>query len=149
MLLKSVSWTSVVRSKLSNESALVARNRLRRNARHTRLLPEPRVLINPLADMKHKLRRCSRYSRTMRYVVERLLQLRMLIHVCVDVLQRLPGRLQALLKFRLRLDLRFAERHLHAAVRVHFAFARRLDRQEYLVLEDGTNRRHTPVRLAT
>ena len=60
----------------------------------------------------------------MRHVIERLLQLRMLVHIVANFLQRLPGRLQTLLEFRLGLDLRFAQRHLHPAVSIHFAFAR-------------------------
>ena len=69
---------------------------------------------------------------------------------------RLAGRLEALLELGLGLHLGLAQRHLHAAVSVDFAFARSLDRQEDHVLEFvddrrlhsvGLRRRHAAERL--
>ena len=59
----------------------------------------------------------------------------------------LAGRLEALLELGLGLDLRLAERHLHAAVRIDLAFAGSLDGQEDHVLEFVDHRRLHPIGL--
>src|SRR5262249_44897443 len=102
---------------------------------YPRFLPERRVLFNPVADMKDELCCCSRDTFAVWYVIERTLQLRMLVNVFANFHHALAGGLQALLELGLGFDLGFAERHLHTAVCVDFAFARSFNRQEDHVFE--------------
>src|SRR5262249_8751934 len=113
----------------------VAGGRSNRYPGYPRPLPEAGVAIDAIADMHDKLRGGTGDAFAMGHVIERPLQFRMFLDVAVDFLERLAGGLEAVLEFGFRLDLGFAERHLHAAVGVDFAFARSFDRQEDHVLE--------------
>ena len=114
---------------------LVAGSCWDRDPRCARPLPEPLVPVDPIVDVQDKLRGCARDPSTVRHVIERALKLGMLVHIAMDFLKTFARRLEALLEFRLGLDLGFTEGHLDAAVRVHFAFARSLDGQEDHVFE--------------
>ncbi len=71
----------------------------------------------------------------------------MLLDVRLQLVQVLPVLLHDFRELQLGLGFRFAERHLHAAVRVDLAFARRFDRQEDHVLVVRHHRRLRAVRL--
>src|SRR5271163_3091204 len=115
--------------------SLVAGSRRNRDSCCARALPEPRVPIDPIADVQHKLRSCARDTFAVRHVIEGLLELGMLVDIAADFLEALACRFEALLEFSLGFDLGFAERHLHAAMCVDFTFSRRLNGQEDHVFE--------------
>src|SRR5580704_2087559 len=126
---------------------LVAGSRRNRDSCCPRPLPEPRVPVDPIADVQHKLRSCTRDTLAVGHVIEGPLKLGMLVNVAADFLEALSCRFEALLEFSLGFDLSFAEGHLHAAVCVDFALTRSLDRQEDHVLEFVDYSRLHSVRL--
>ena len=76
--------------------------------------------------------------------------------VIPDLFKTLARRSQCMIEFRLGLDLRFAQRHLHAAVRVDLSLARSFNRQKNHLPKTvdhgrlhaiGLRRRHTAERL--
>jgi hypothetical protein len=85
--------------------------------------------------MHDKLRGGACNSFAVRHRVKRPFQLGMLLDIVADLPKTLARRLETLLEFRLGLDLGFAQRHLHPAVRVDLAFTRRFDGQKDHVLE--------------
>src|SRR5215472_8817534 len=87
---------------------------------------EPPVSVDPIADVQDKLRRGARNPFAVRHVIERPLQLEVLVDIAANLLEALACRFEALVEFRSGLDLGFSEGHLHPAVRVDFTFARGL-----------------------
>ena len=77
--------------------------------------------------MQDELRSRSCHSFAMRHVIERPLQLGMLVNIFTDFGHALARGFQALLELGLCLYFGLAECHLHAAVRINFAFARSFD----------------------
>src|SRR5262249_32598299 len=90
---------------------------------HASAFPELRILVDPTVQGKDELRRRAGDASAMRYVIERPLQLGMLVDVFTNLAQALAGRLQALFEFGLGFHLGLAESHLHAAVSVDLALA--------------------------
>ena len=78
--------------------------------------------------MQDKLRGSARNAFAVRHVIERPLQLGMLLDVLADFLETFASGLQTLLELRLGFYLGLPKRHLHATVRVDLAFAGSLDR---------------------
>ena len=66
-------------------------------------------------DVVHEIRRQSDHALGVRHVVQRPLRFRMRLHPGAALVQRQAGLLQRFGEFLLRLVLRLAERHLHAA----------------------------------
>src|ERR1700745_159900 len=85
------------------------------------------VLLHQLAHMPGKLSSRSGETVPVREFVERLLELRMLIHIGPQFFEGSAGFRQHTLEFRPSLGFGLGKRHLHAAVGVDFAFAGRLD----------------------
>src|ERR1700730_5425790 len=90
---------------LEDQLGLVAGSRLNRDSGYARTLPESCVAIDSIVHVKNKLCGGTRDAFAMRHVVERPLQLGMRVHVSMDVLQALAGGPEALLEFRLGLNL--------------------------------------------
>src|ERR1700720_4169070 len=99
-----------------------------------RALPLARARVHQIVDMHGELSCRARDTFAMRHMVERPPQLAMIGDKFPDVVQTLARGLQYSLELCLGLSLRLAESHLHAAVSIHFAFARCLDGQEDHVL---------------
>src|SRR5690242_1645755 len=113
-----------MRSLVPGSQFSVAAGRLRNSdARDAGFLPEARVFVDALAYMQNELRCRSCNPFAMRHVVEGLLQFRMFVDVLANLLNGLAGGLQALFEFGFGFDFGFAERHLHPAVSIDFAFA--------------------------
>src|SRR5271156_7130491 len=87
-------------------------------------LPESCALIHAIAHVQHELGCRSRNAFTMRDVIERPAQLRMLGNVFPDLLHGLARGFQTLLEFGLGLHFGLAQSHLHATMSVDLAFAR-------------------------
>src|SRR5690348_12815966 len=99
----------------------VAAGGRRSDYRDARALPEARVLVDAIVHVQNELRRSPGNSLLMRDVIERPLQFRMFLNVFADLIHALAGGPEALLEFRLGLDLGLAQRHLHTAVRIDLA----------------------------
>src|SRR5215472_15991236 len=127
--------------------ASVARQGRRRLDGHSRALPEAGVLIDAVADMQNELRRGSGNAFAMRNLVERPLQFWMFVDVLANLRHRLAGRLETFFEFGLGFDLRLAQRHLHSAVGIHFAFAGGFNGQEDHVFELVDDSRLHAIRL--
>jgi hypothetical protein len=79
-------------------------------------------VIDPITDVQDELSRGASYTLAVRHVIEGPLQFGVVLNVSLDFWQTLARRFQALFKFRLGFHLGFSERHLHATVRIDFAF---------------------------
>src|ERR1017187_4005391 len=142
----------------NRENQLVAvrgcyRQLLRRSHGHAR---QAFLAVHQIVDMQHEIRCYPGVPMNLRYRIEQVAQVRMLGNVVLDVLQPFAGGLQRLLEFHASLDLGFAQRHLHAAVRVDLPFAGSFYGQENHLLEVvghsrlyavRLRRRHAPERL--
>src|ERR1017187_5728419 len=142
----------------NRENQLVAvrgcyRQLLRRSHQHAR---QAFLAVHQIVDMQHEIRCYPGVPMNVRYRIEQVAQFRMLGNVVLDVLQPFAGGLQRLLEFHAGLDLGFAQRHLHAAVRVDLPFAGSFYGQENHLLEVvghsrlyavRLRRRHAPERL--
>src|ERR1022692_4366567 len=142
----------------NRENQLVAvrgcyRQLLRRSHQHAR---QAFLAVHQIVDMQHEIRCYPGVPMNVRYRIEQVAQFRMLGNVVLDVLQPFAGGLQRLLEFHASLDLGFAQRHLHAAVRVDLPFAGSFYGQENHLLEVvghsrlhaiRLRRRHAPERL--
>jgi hypothetical protein len=93
------------------------------------------LAVHQIVDVQHEIRGSPCDALTMRHVIEGMPQFRTLGDERLHIIEALAGGLERLLEFPFGLGLRFAERHLHAAVRVDLPFARRFDGQENHVLE--------------
>src|SRR5580693_8202839 len=98
------------------------------DARNARALPQPRALIHAIVHVQNELRSSSSYALAMRHLVEGPSQLSMLGDEFPDLVQTLARGFQALFEFGLGFHLGLAQRHLYAAMGVHFAFAGGFDR---------------------
>src|SRR6266404_4387099 len=111
----------------SGPAAKLFGSRGSRDSGHARPLPKPSVSVDSIADVQDELRGRTRDSCAVWHVIERPFQLRVFLDVLADFLKIPARRLETLLEFRFGFYLGLAERHLHATVRVNFAFARSLD----------------------
>src|SRR5579872_1958187 len=73
-----------------------------------RAFPESGVLVDALADMQNELRSRTGDAFTMRHLIERTLQFRMLVDVLANLSHRFACRLQTLLKLSLGFHLGLA-----------------------------------------
>src|SRR5664279_4203179 len=133
----------------NRENQLVAvrgcyRQLLRRSYRHAR---QAFLAVHQIVDVQYEIRCYASVTMNVRHRIEQVAQFRMLGNVVLDVLQPFAGGLQRLLEFHAGLDLGFAQRHLHAAVRVDLPFAGSFDGQENHLLEVVGHRRLYAVRL--
>src|SRR5437588_12632910 len=85
--------------------------------------------------MQNELGRCSSNTLPVRNMVERPLQLGMLLNVFADFLHALAGGLKALFELCLGFHLRLSQGHLDTAVRVDLTLSGAFDREEDHVLE--------------
>src|SRR5215472_6970237 len=89
----------------------------------SRALPLARARVHQIVDMQYELSCRARDTFAMRYMIKGPSQLAMIGDESPDVVKTLARGLKYSFELGFGLRLGFAEGHLHAAVRVHFAFA--------------------------
>ena len=105
------------------------------------------AFIHALGHVQHEVGGHADHAFDVGNLVHRRLQLGMLLDEGANLFEGAAGGVESGLEFELGLGLGFAERHLHAAVGVHVAFAGGLDGEEDHVLVVRHHRRLRAVGL--